>query len=264
MNQNHFTIAIDCCQQIQWIERCLKTCLTQKYENFEVIVMDAISTDGTFELCKKYEKEFPNLRVYQNEVRLPQVANFVELTKLAKDGSIICSVDGDDWVHNSMVLSKLDKTYGNPSDNLIWTSCGSYTEWRGDDQPLRDVSWHYGPFPQDIIDGKNFREYKWNSSHLRTWKKSLFQKINEDDLKIDGKFLETCGDVCVMLYLLEMASGRNNDGSNRIAFVPEILYVYNVSNVNTNRDSAINLTRQQELEKYIRSKKKYTRLETLD
>ena len=50
--ENFFTIAIDTCNHEDWIEKCLNTCLTQKYSNYEVVLVDALSDDKTYEIAK--------------------------------------------------------------------------------------------------------------------------------------------------------------------------------------------------------------------
>ena len=80
------------------------SCVTQKYDNFDVILLDAISNDKTFELAKSYEKDFHNFKAFQNEIRKPQIGNIYELTFLAKDNSILVSVDGDDWLKSKNIL----------------------------------------------------------------------------------------------------------------------------------------------------------------
>ena len=245
--ENFFTIAIDTCNHEQWIEKCLNTCLTQKYNNFEVILVDAISTDKTFEIAKKYAEDYPNLKVYQNEVRIPQVANFLWLTELSKPGSIVVSIDGDDWFKNSKVLQKLNEVY-NSGD--VWMTYGTYEEF-----PFRSVSHIYRPYPDEVIAKNNFREYRWLASHTRTWRRELLLQINKDDFKReDGEWLDTTGDQAIMLPMLELAGTRSR-------YVPDVTYVYNMSN--TTRDSAKNEARQVELSNYIRAKKKYEPLQNL-
>ena len=53
--QNHFTIIVDSFNHEKWISRCLDSCLSQKYNNYEVILVDALSTDKTFEIAKEYD-----------------------------------------------------------------------------------------------------------------------------------------------------------------------------------------------------------------
>ena len=245
--ENFFTIAIDTCNHKDWIERCINSCVTQKYKNFEVILVDAVSDDNTFEIAKKCAEDFPNLKVYQNEVRIPQVANFLWLAELSKPGSIVVSVDGDDWLKNGKVLQKLNEVY-NSGD--VWMTYGSYEEF-----PYRDVSFAYHAYPDNVIKNNSFREYRWVASHLRTFKRELLLKVDHSAFKReDGNWLDTAGDQAIMLPMLEMSGERSRH-------ISEALYVYNVANVT--RDGALNEARQVELANYVRSKPKYQRLENL-
>ena len=249
---NHFTIIVDSCNHEDWIEKCLNTCLTQKYDNYEVILMDAKSDDKTFEIAKRYASDFKNFKVYQNEVRLPQVANFLLLTELSIPGTICVSIDSDDWLKHSQVLAELNDVY-NSGD--VWMTYGLYVEYKGNNEPLRDVTWHYKSYPDDVIKNNSFREYAWLASHLRTWRRELLLKIKQEDLKLWNKeWLDTTGDQAIMLPMLEMAAERSR-------YVSKPNYVYNTSNVD--RDSAKNEKRQVELEKYIRTKKKYQRIDNI-
>ena len=249
---NFFSIVIDTCNHEQWIEKCLKTCLTQRYDNYEVILVDALSDDKTYEIAQKYATEFKRLKVFQNTKRLPQIANFFWLRELSTIDSIMVSVDGDDCLRGCNVLSKLNEVY-NSGD--VWLSYGTYAEFHGEGLPFRSVSHIYRKYPDEVINNNSFREYQWLGSHLRTFRKNLFDKVNPDDCKKeDGQWLDTCGDIGIMFSMLEMAG-------NRSRYIPDILYEYNVAN--TSRDGALNEKRQMELANYVRSKKKYQKIETL-
>ncbi len=245
--ENFFTIAIDTCNHEDWIERCLNTCLTQKYNNFEVILVDAISDDKTYEIAKKYSEEFSNLKIYQNEKRLPQVANFLWLTELSKPGSIVVSIDGDDWLKNNKVLKNLNEVY---NSGEVWMTYGTYEEY-----PYRSVSHIYKSYPEDVIKNNSFRDYQWLASHLRTWKRELLLKVDVKEFKReDGEWLDTTGDQAIMVPMLELSGDRSR-------YVPEVSYVYNVAN--TTRDGASNEKRQLELSNYLRSKKRLEKLNSL-
>lgn len=245
--ENFFTLAIDTCNHEDWIERCLNTCLTQKYNNFEVILVDAISDDKTYDIAKKYSEEFSNLKIYQNEKRLPQVANFLWLTELSKPGSIVVSIDGDDWLKNNKVLKNLNEVY---NSGEVWMTYGTYEEY-----PYRSVSHIYKSYPEDVIKNNSFRDYQWLASHLRTWRRELLLKVDIKEFKReDGEWLDTTGDQAIMFPMLEFSGDRSR-------YVPEVSYVYNVAN--TTRDGASNEKRQLELSNYLRSKKRLEKLNSL-
>ena len=104
-----FSITINTFNHSEWIERCVRSCVEQDYDNFEVIVLDDISTDGTFEICEKIKSEVGDrLIVLQNENKIySQVKNILTLTEKSRPNSIVVSVDGDDWLKDNQVLNKI-------------------------------------------------------------------------------------------------------------------------------------------------------------
>jgi hypothetical protein len=72
----------------------------------------------------------------------------------------------------------------------------------------------------------NTREYRkngiWCTSHLRTYKAWLFNKIKRDDfLDQDGNIFKVAGDVAIMYPLIEMCGNRH------INFINIVMYIYN-------------------------------------
>ena len=109
--------------------------------------------------------------------------------------------------------------------------------------------------PDNIIENQLYRSSPWMSSHLRTFKYGLWNKINKEDL-LDpkGNFFPMAWDLSFMFPMLEMAG-------NKSAFIEKVLYVYNRDNpIN---DDKVNNFLQISIEKYIREKEKYKELESL-
>ena len=247
MEENHFTIIIDACNHEKWIEQCLNTALNQKYKNYEVILVDAKSTDKTFEIAKRYSEEYSSLKIFQNETRVPQIANMLWLTKLSKPNTICVSLDGDDYLNGGKVLNKLNNIY-NSGD--VWMTYGTYCEF-----PYRSVSHIYHAYPDSVIASNGFREHQWLGSHLRTYRRELFLLIDEKDFKFsDGRWLDTAGDLAFQFPMLEMSAEKSR-------YISEILYIYNVANQNS--DGNTNAPRQREVEAVVRAKVKYQRIEKL-
>ena len=245
-----FSIIIDCCNQEKWIKKCLDSALNQDFDNFEVILMDALSDDNTFKIAQKYASRYPKLKIYQNEKRLPQIANMVLLTKLASPNSIVVSIDGDDWLPHDKILQELDNVYS--SD--VWLTYGTYKEYTGF-ASYRSVSHIYMAYPDEVIKSNSFRDYRWLASHLRTYRKELFLKIDESDFKReDGEWLDTAGDRAFMIPMLEMTGSRSR-------YIEDVMYVYNVADMQ--RDGSTNEKRQIELADYVACKKKYNLIDSI-
>lgn len=240
---NHFTIAITACQEEAWIGRCIESCVTQDFANFDVLLLDACSTDKTFEIAKEYEKTYRNFKAVRSDARRAQVANISALTKMARDHTIIVSVDGDDTLKNNSVLKVLDEAYG---DGEVWLTYGSHeTTSTG-----RRADWTH-EYPRSVVRNGSYRNHDWLATHLRTYRKELFLKIDEDDLHRDGDWMNTTGDQAIMLPMLEMGGARHK-------YIHDILYVYN--DLNAHSDSNTNVNKQVEMANYIKAKKRYSPL----
>lgn len=244
-----FSITINTFNHSEWIERCIRSCVEQDYDNFEVIVLDDISTDGTFEICERLKNEYGKiLKIKQNSEKIySQVRNILTLTEESRPNSVVLSVDGDDWLKDNQVLKKLESVYRNGD---VWMTYGRYEEYPNGNAPSE-----YHAYPSNIIASNSFREYNWVASHLRTYKRELFLMIDQNDFKLmNGEWLDVTGDQAFMLPMLEMSG-------NKSRFVEEVLYVYNVAN--PTRDGATKVARQIEVANYIRGKSKYGRIEKL-
>jgi glycosyltransferase involved in cell wall biosynthesis len=246
---NHISIVISTRNSVNYVDKCLESALSQKYSDYEIIFIDAQSNDGTYERAKSYEVNNKNIRVIQNDVRKYQGENILIGTKMSPHNSIIVTLDGDDWLSNENVLSKINSVY-NETD--CWMTYGTYVE-----HPYRDVSKHYHEYPIEVRKNKTFRQYKWLASHLRTFKRELFLKIDPNDMKDPntGDFVSMAPDLSFQLPMLEMC------GENKSIYIPEILYVYNTEN--PMNEHKINAKEQERIANFLRSKEPYKSLKNL-
>jgi glycosyltransferase involved in cell wall biosynthesis len=246
----HITVVMTGYNSAEWIRKSIESALTQNYpkDNFDIICMDAETNDGTYEILKEYEKSHSNVTVVRNNPRQYQVQNIKDAVAMAKDDSIIVSLDFDDWLNGPHVFNKVNEVYSNDD---VWMTYGTYVEY-----PHRDVSYHYRQYPDEVIDANSFRKYPlWLSSHLRTWKKELFQKIKDEDLRdVHGNYCNMAGDTVILYPMLEM-SGHN------AMYIKDHLYVYNKTNDLS--EDKVNVNHQAGIAGYIKSKPPYTRLERL-
>ena len=93
-----FSIIITSYNKVNYIEKCIKSCLEQSEKNFELIVCDNYSDDESFSIFKKYEK-FLTL-IQKKKISIHAQLNQIDLIKsglLKATGEIICLLDGDDY-----------------------------------------------------------------------------------------------------------------------------------------------------------------------
>ena len=66
-NQPLFSIIIPCYNSAAYIDRCLQSCLSSTFDNFELIIINDGSTDNTLEKVKKYSEHDNRIKIYSKE-----------------------------------------------------------------------------------------------------------------------------------------------------------------------------------------------------
>ena len=87
-----------------YLDNCIKSIQAQTYTNFELLLIDDGSTDGSSELCDKYAKQNNRIRVFHKENGGQGSARNLGLDEAT--GEYIAFVDSDDYVEAEM-LEKL-------------------------------------------------------------------------------------------------------------------------------------------------------------
>lgn len=245
----HFTIIIPAYSCKDWVGINLETTFGQKYSNYDVIYVDDHSPDHTAQKVREYIGKNPftkgTFELLENPFNKGKMENMFHAVRLAKDGSIIVVVDGDDWLASDTVLSTLSEIY---QTGDIWMTNGSYRI-----EPTKEI---VTPRVDDNYWNGNIRSKTWEFSHLGTFKKELFCKIKRKDLMNKaGQFWATTSDQAMMWPMAEMA------GPLHFRTVTEVLYIYN--RLNPLSDDRVNRRDQLLTEQTIRNNSPYARLNTL-
>lgn len=249
MNETHFSIVMTGYNSKPWCESSIRTAIKQNYKNFHVYCVDAMTNDGTYDILMKLQKTFPEtLTIIRNETRKYQVQNIFETIRdYVPESSVVVSLDLDDWLKHPDVLTTLNRVY---SQRDTWMTYGTYEEC-----PYKDVSNHYHAYPQTVVDQNSYRKHTWLGSHLRTWRKELFDHIPEEQLRSpSGEFYISACDQAFMLPMLEMSG-------NHARYISDILYIYNKNN--SLSEDKCRPESQIEISKYIRSLPPFARLNKL-
>lgn len=114
-----FSIIIPCLNQITFLKECLENILQQRYRNFEIIVMDGGSLDGTKDLIKKYSKKYSELIFWKSEKDKGQ-ADAINKGIKKSSGNWITWQNCDDYYNNEYVLETFYRAIKkNPSKKLF-------------------------------------------------------------------------------------------------------------------------------------------------
>ena len=230
-----------------YVDRCLESINSQTYKNWDCqVILDPVG-DNTYNNAIKHQND--KLKIKLNETRQYNIANFLDATKMLNpsDEDVMIMIDADDWLATpetfSIVASRYEK---NP--RLLLT----HGTWRS--HPVSDMSNNFPYTKEDFQNG--IRKATWKGSHLKTFKNKLWKRIKDEDLRDpSGKYFTVTGDLVMLFPLIEMA------GCDRIEFIPEVLYIYNMETPANDAKKYFN--EQVNNDRYIRSRPPYATLEEI-
>lgn len=244
---NNFKIVVPTYNTEVWIQRCIESIYNQTYKNFECVIINDASTDKTKQKIEEIlafyaDKRFKFINNDFNKKALNNIINgFNYLNSQQDPENILIVVDGDDFLYSNNSLQFVNDVYQKNKDLLL--TYGNHIHY-----PTGSRS-NCSKFPDHIIKNREFRNYPFISSHLRTYKSKLWYNINDNDLRdSDNQYYKVACDVSFMIPMLEMAG-------DRIEFIEEILYCYN--RINPLSDDIIQPYEQGRIDLEIRKKKKY-------
>ncbi len=90
----------------KYLAECLDSILTQDFSDYELLISDDCSTDGTSEIIKNYAAKDPRIRWWRNPVNLKQAAN-LNLCLRAARGDYIKFVFADDKLLTPTALGQM-------------------------------------------------------------------------------------------------------------------------------------------------------------
>ena len=148
-----FSVVIPIYNTIQWIDRCLESIRIQTFTDFEALLVDDGSTDGSVAVCKKYAEIDKRFRLVCGTHAGPAAARNLGIRN-AK-GDYILFVDSDDEV---------EQNYFNNLQDAI-----------GSDHPdICYVTRHF------VVEKDKMKEY------------AVLQNVDEGELYTSQQFLEIC------------------------------------------------------------------------
>jgi len=228
-----------------WCEKNLASVFMQQYDNYRVICIDDCSTEGTYELVKKYVADCGKekcVTIIKNKKRRGSLYNHFKAVRMCADEEIVVQLDGDDWFAHENVLTIINEAYENPD---VWLTYGQHETYPTGEPGICAL------MPEAIIQMHAYREFTWITSAPRTFYAWLFKHIKLADLVHEGDFFAAGGDLAFMFPMLEMATGR-------IKFIDEVLYIYNCAT--PNNDYKKHLLMQKNAEYVCRGREKYESL----
>jgi glycosyltransferase involved in cell wall biosynthesis len=105
-----------------YIARCIDSVLAQTYQNFEYIIVNNCSKDGTLEIARSYAQKDSRIRVHDNDKFVGVIENHNNAFKMMSTPSKYCKVvSADDWLYPTCLQEMVALAEANPTVALVGT-----------------------------------------------------------------------------------------------------------------------------------------------
>lgn len=96
----------------RYIKKCIESCICDAIspDDYEIIVCDDCSTDGSDLVVKQLSAKYPQVRLIYNETNLRTLKTRLRLINEAKS-EFIFFIDSDDWLQKSLIYKLLSLAY---------------------------------------------------------------------------------------------------------------------------------------------------------
>ena len=206
-----------------FIKEAIDSILAQTFEEFELIISDNASTDGTEEICREYADKEQRIRYYRNEQNIGAAPNYNHLVELARGKYFKWAAHDDICDHK--YLEKCVKILDGDRSIVLCHTKTLFID--GDGQklifdPARDRffngegrSFRKPESPQNLDSGKPYERYEEIILKIR-WCFQIFGLIRLDELKKTSLIKLHNGGDKVLLTELSL--------KGRFAEIPEPLF----------------------------------------
>ncbi len=104
-----FSVIVPVYNAENYLHKLVESVLQQTYKDYELILVDDGSTDGSYALMKQYAKRYDQIKAYTKENTGPGMTRKFGFEKAT--GELLFFVDSDDWITNSTVLEEIHNTF---------------------------------------------------------------------------------------------------------------------------------------------------------
>ena len=209
----------------EYLPQCLESIIDQTFTDFEVIMVDDGSTDGSFEICQKYVAKDSRFKLFHQENGGVAKARNNCLRHMT--GDFIAWVDSDDWIEDDY-FERLIRTQERIGADMV---CIGIKTFMNNEFYMGSHQDKYGAFPGHVIPKKiGMSDVFWGIYALiSVWGNIMDAKLYKGVVFSEGIALDDQGNK-FKLFLQ----------SKKIVGIPELGYVYRIRSGSITQDGAAN------------------------
>lgn len=209
----------------EYLPQCLDSILRQTFTDFEVIMVDDGSTDGSFEICQKYASKDSRFKLIHQENGGVAKARNNCLRHMT--GDFIAWVDSDDWIEDDY-FERLIRTQERTGADMV---CIGIKTFMNNEFYMGSHQDKYGAFPGHVIPKKiGMSDVFWGIYALiSVWGNIMDANLYKGVVFSEGIALDDQGNK-FKLFLQ----------SKKIVGIPELGYVYRIRSGSITQDGITN------------------------
>lgn len=234
----------------KFIEQSIMSALTQKHNNFTLVVINDASSDNSDKIVQDLLMQNQEKIIYiNNKERMGAMYNHQNaIFNYCNTEDIVIHLDGDDWFPNNKVLSYIDDFYNFHGCLMMYGQAKYFSGREGNARPY---------LSKEEFDNK--RNLPFFVSHIRTFRAKAFFEIKNQDPDLEcfkddkNNWYSMAPDVAMMYPLLEIC------GYDKVKYNDKVLYIYNDSNPIC--EFKVNLQLQEQLHRHVLAKKPFKQID---
>lgn len=175
----------------KYLEECIRSVLTQTYQNWEYIILNNCSTDRTLEIAENYAEKDERIKIHNNNVLLPIMKNWNHALRHISPESKYCKiVHADDFLFPECLERMVSLSEAYPAVGIV----ASYSLWGN-----RIVSDGL-PYSSEVLSGKDICRLTLLNKVYCFWSPSsiliLSDLIRNRDCFYNEKYLHADVEAC--------------------------------------------------------------------
>ena len=163
------SIAVPSYNYARYIDACLSSIKQQDYKNFEVLIADGGSNDGSLDIIQHYCAEDDRFRLVSQEDKGQADAIYKAFQNAS--GDILCFLNADDCYLSNDALSSVFKAFSDNMQAGLVSFGGYYLDAEG--KKIKIINYRYHPLD-------SFHMMKYRTAVLQPatfWKKEVYNAI---------------------------------------------------------------------------------------
>lgn len=146
------------------LERCVTSLVETGYQNMEILVIEDGSPDGTWDVCKRLEEKYPQVRAIKNPENRGVSYTRNQGLKAAQ-GTYMMFVDSDDWVAKDFIEIPVNLMKKSQCEMAVF---GYVNHDEVHNQSTEEFGWHTG---------KEYQQVSFEEILLQAYDRRLLQQL---------------------------------------------------------------------------------------